>query len=147
MAVTDLAGVDEARPGNYVFFDYTQVQLGSCRVADCALTVLASVVSSASHHAVTDAGALALSKDAGPAHKPQRTCGEIFEDYASARLSDSLRLTSLSQEHGKLSLPRPVGERLRILPNHSCLTAAQFDAYHVVRGDEVIDRWPIHRAR
>jgi D-serine deaminase-like pyridoxal phosphate-dependent protein len=147
MAVTDLAGVDEARPGNYVFFDYTQVQLGSCRVTDCALTVLASVVSSASSHAVTDAGALALSKDAGPAHKPQRTCGEIFDDYPSARLSDSLRLTSLSQEHGKLSLPRPLGERLRILPNHSCLTAAQFDAYHVVRGNEVIDRWPIHRAR
>ena len=147
MAVTTLEGIDEVRPGNYVFFDYTQVQLGSCRVADCAVTVLASVVSSCATHAVTDAGALALSKDAGPAHKPGNTLGEIFDDYGQSRLSEHLRVTSLSQEHGKLSQPRPVGERLRILPNHSCLTVAQFDEYQVVRGDEVVDRWPIHRAR
>ncbi|MCZ6727160.1 MAG: alanine racemase [Acidobacteria bacterium] len=144
-AVTDLTGIDEVRPGNYVFFDYTQVQLGSCRVADCAVTVLASVVSSCPDHAVTDAGALALSKD--PGHEPGRTLGEVFEDYGAARLSADLRVTVLSQEHGKLSLSRPVGERLRILPNHSCLTVAQFDHYEVVRGERWIDRWSIHRVR
>jgi D-serine deaminase-like pyridoxal phosphate-dependent protein len=146
--VEDLAGVDEARPGNYVFFDYTQVRLGSCRVLDCALTVLTSVVSSSASHAIADAGALALSKDPGPGDDGgTKTWGEIFEDYAGAALSRDLRLTGLSQEHGKLSRPRPVGERLRVLPNHSCLAAAQFDAYHVVRGDRVVDRWPIHRHR
>jgi len=147
MVVTDLTGIDEIRPGNYVFFDYTQVQLGSCRVADCAVTVLASVVSTSASHSVIDAGALALSKDPGPAHKPGSTLGEVFEDYDRAHLSEELRVTSLSQEHGKLSRPRPVGERLRVLPNHSCLTVAQFDEYYVVRGDSVVDRWPIHRAR
>jgi D-serine deaminase-like pyridoxal phosphate-dependent protein len=146
-AVEDLTGVDEARPGNYVFFDFTQEQLGACRVADCAVTVLASVVSCASDHAVIDAGALALSKDAGPAPPASPTWGEVFVDYERAELSRELRLIALSQEHGKLSRPRPVGERLRVLPNHSCLTVAQFDHYHVVRGGRVVDQWPIHRAR
>ena len=35
----------------------------------------------------------------------------------------------------------PVGTKLRILPNHSCLSAALFDRYHVTRGDEVIEEW------
>jgi D-serine deaminase-like pyridoxal phosphate-dependent protein len=146
-AVRNLDGIDEVRPGNYVFFDYTQVLLGSCRVTNCAVTVLASVVSSSPDHSVVDAGALALSKDAGPSHKHADTFGEIFEDYPASRLSEQLRVTSLSQEHGIVSRPRPIGERLRILPNHSCLTVAQFDEYFVTRGDRVVDRWPIHRAR
>jgi D-serine deaminase-like pyridoxal phosphate-dependent protein len=143
--VTDLTGINEVRPGNYVFFDSTQVRLGSCEVSDCAVTVLASVVSSSPDHSITDAGALALSKD--PGHESTRSLGEIFADYSAGRLSEDLRVTGLSQEHGKLSRPRPIGERLRILPNHSCLTAAQFDHYEVVRGERWIDRWPIHRAR
>jgi D-serine deaminase-like pyridoxal phosphate-dependent protein len=40
-----------------------------------------------------------------------------------------------------------VGEKLRILPNHSCLTAALFDRYHVVRGEDVVDEWTIWRRR
>ena len=63
--VEDLGGVDEMRPGNYVFFDLMQARLGSCSIDDCAVTVLASVVSSqpGAGHCVIDAGALALSKD------------------------------------------------------------------------------------
>ena len=110
------------------------------------MTVLASVVSRGRAHSVVDAGALALSKDAGPAGGTA-TMGEIFADYAAAALSEDLRVVSLSQEHGILSRPQPVGRRLRILPNHSCLTVAHFDEYAVVRGEEVVDRWPIHRAR
>ncbi len=146
-AVRNLDGIDEARPGNYALFDFTQVQLGSCRVSDCAATVVTSVVSNARAGAVVDAGALALSKDPGPAHLGGRAFGEIFEDYSASRLYRQLRVRSLSQEHGKLSGPAPVGARLRILPNHSCLAVAHFDEYAVVRGDELLDRWPIHRAR
>jgi D-serine deaminase-like pyridoxal phosphate-dependent protein len=40
-----------------------------------------------------------------------------------------------------------VGEKVRILANHSCLSAALFDEYCVVRGEDVVDRWRIHRAR
>lgn len=147
--IDDLTGVTEARPGNYAFFDYTQVVLGSCGVRNCAVTVLATVISSqpGASHSVTDAGALALSKDAGHPAAPVQTMGEVFADYPAGTLEPGVRLTALSQEHGKLSAALPVGSRVRILPNHSCLTAACFDAYHVVRGEDVVDAWRIRRER
>lgn len=146
-AVASLEGITEIRPGNYCFYDFTQVTLGSCEARDCAVTVLSSVVSSRPDvgHAVVDAGALAMSKDLGPDRS--KGLGEVFSDYGSGTLDSEVRLTSLSQEHGILSVPRPVGSRVRILPNHSCLTAAMFDEYAVVRGEEVVDRWKIWRGR
>ncbi len=148
-AATHLDGVTEARPGNYVFYDRMQVGLGACRVEDCALTVLASVVSSppGADHSVVDAGALALSKDPGLPFAEPPSLGEVFADVEGGPLAPDLRLVSLSQEHGVLSGRRRLGERLRILPNHSCLAAACFDRYHVVKGGEVVDVWSIHRQR
>jgi D-serine deaminase-like pyridoxal phosphate-dependent protein len=147
--VERLDGVTEARPGNYAFYDFTQVALGSCAVADCAVTVLASVVSArpGADRCVTDAGALVLSKDTGPDRPGRPTMGEVFADYSAGVLSEDTRLVSLSQEHGTLSVRMPVGTKIRILPNHSCLTVAQFDEYHVARGGEVVDRWKIWRGR
>ncbi|HKK27672.1 MAG TPA: alanine racemase [Gemmatimonadota bacterium] len=151
-AARSLEGVDEARPGNYAFFDHTQVVLGSCGAADCALTVAATVVSSrpGADRCVVDAGALALSADPGPEPRPgdpPRSMGRIFGDYRAGALRDDVRLVSLSQEHGIVEGRLPHGTRVRILPNHSCLAAACFDAYHAVVGEEVVDRWPIHRER
>jgi D-serine deaminase-like pyridoxal phosphate-dependent protein len=154
----NLDGVAEMRPGNYVFYDYHQVAIGSCGVEDCALTVLASVISHqpGAAHAVTDAGALSLSKDAGPSHvENYHAMGMVFENYAGKKLALDLSVQTLSQEHGKILAADTktangklqIGERLRILENHSCLTAALFDFYYVVRGDEVVDRWKIFRER
>ena len=63
-------GIDEVRPGNYVFFDTFQATLGSCRVDEIAFSVLATVIGAypERHEVVVDAGALALSKDPGPTH-------------------------------------------------------------------------------
>jgi D-serine deaminase-like pyridoxal phosphate-dependent protein len=155
----DLTGIDEIRPGNYVFHDLTQVALGSCALADCGVTVLASVISHppGASHFVTDAGALALSKDPGPvghlSHRPGM--GAVLADHAGLAIDASVWVDTLSQEHGVVAAESAaqlagrfrVGSRVRILEHHSCLTAAQFDAYHVVRGDDVVDVWPIHRAR
>ena len=144
----DLTGVDEARPGNYALYDRTQVELGACSVGDVAATVLATVVSSrpGRERSVVDAGALALSKDPGPDGAGPHM-GGLFEDLSADRLRDDARLVSLSQEHGIVDRALPWGEKVRILPNHACLTVACFDAFHVVRGQEVVDRWTIHRAR
>ena len=148
-AAEDLAGVTEARPGNYAFFDGMQVGLGAARVEDCALTIEASVVSSqpGAEHAVVDAGALSLSadgpvelEDGEPAH------GWVLDRETGNRVP-GLHLTGLSQEHGLLSRPLPVGRRVRIVPVHSCLAAACFDHYWVVRGDRVLDRWRVWRSR
>lgn len=149
-AVQDLSGVTEARPGNYVFFDAFQTAIGSCSLDDCAFTVLATVVGRHEDppRLVIDAGALALSKDTGPSHiDPACGFGVIFTADMRCRLGD-LTLGSLSQEHGVITAPSPdrlvqlpVGIRLRIVPNHSCLAAALFDRYAVVEGDEIVDEW------
>jgi D-serine deaminase-like pyridoxal phosphate-dependent protein len=144
-AVDHLGGVTEARPGNYAYFDATQAALGACDIRDCALTVWASVVSSGRDHAVVDAGALALSKDPGPAAEVP-SMGQLFAEYETGRLRDE-RLVSLSQEHGVVGGPLEVGTRVRILPNHSCLTNACFDRVHAVRGEAVVDVWRVRRER
>lgn len=147
--VESLAGIDEARPGNYVFYDRMQVDLGACRVSDCAATVLSSVISSqpGARHCVVDAGALALSKDAGSENRTPSDMGGIFEDYASGALKEDYRLEGLSQEHGIVSGRLPLGQRIRILPNHSCLTVACFDHCYAVRGNRVEERWRIWNGR
>lgn len=145
--VVSLDGVDEARPGNYALYDYTQVRLGSCETVSCAVSVLATVVSArpGADRCVTDAGALVLSKDMGP-DSPAHY-GRPFRDPAARELDPDSRVVGVSQEHGVLSGSRRVGEKVRILPNHSCLTVAQFDHFTVLKGNQVMDFWKIWRAR
>ena len=145
-AVDHLLGVTEARPGNYAYFDATQVSLGACTAADCALTVWSTVVSSARDHAVVDAGALALSKDTGRG-EGRPSMGRLIEDSESGTLREDARLISLSQEHGVVDAPLPVDSRVRIVPNHSCLTNACFEHVQAVRGEDVVDVWRVRRER
>ncbi len=134
---------DEVRPGNYVFFDAFQATLGSCSLSDVAVSVLSTVVGSYPERgeAIIDAGALALSKDVSPEHLDPNFGFGIVCDALLHPLS--ARLVSLSQEHGKLKMAAPpaVGTRVRIVPNHSCLTAAMYDRYHVVDDGAIVDEW------
>lgn len=145
--VRSLEGIDEARPGNYALYDYTQVRLGSCGIERSASSVLATVVSSRSgrDRCVADAGALVMSKDLGPDLPPHY--GRAYADLAGGELDEDLRILSVSQEHAILSRALPVGTRVRIVPNHSCLTVARFDHFTVVYGTKVIDHWRICRER
>lgn len=146
MSVTDLEGITEVRPGNYALFDYSQVERGVCEANDCAATVLSSVISSPEHldHCIVDAGALAMSKE--DAVDPQGGLGRLLIDQRSG-IDPSSLLFSLSQEHGKLNIRRPVGSKVEVVPNHSCLTVACHDEFVVVREGIEIDRWRIHRGR
>ncbi|HYN85233.1 MAG TPA: alanine racemase, partial [Pyrinomonadaceae bacterium] len=157
-----LEGADEMRPGNYIFFDAFQATLGSCTFDDCALTVLASVVhrDTARRRVVIDAGAVALSKDRGPVEF-DASCG--YGRVLDLEGNDlGLRVGGLSQEHGEVVAPDDgdgsggdggraalermrVGSRVRVLANHSCLTAAQHGSYHVVEDGRVVGRWEIMR--
>ncbi len=150
--VDHLDGVDEARPGNYIFFDAFQATLGSCAFEDCALSVLSSVIhrDAGRKKIIIDAGAIALSKDRG-AVELDSACG--YGRVLDIEGNDmGLRVESLSQEHGvivaddatKLDRLR-VGTRLRVLANHSCLTAAQHTHYNVLEAERIVDRWEIHR--
>ncbi len=144
--VENLDGIDEARPGNYAFYDYTQSRLGTCDVSRCAVTVLSSIVSATAGRdsAIADCGALVLSKDLGPDDPPHY--GRVFQDLDGGDLSTAL-ITSVSQEHARVFGSYAVGQKIRVLPNHSCLTVAHFDYYDVVRRATVIGRWKIWRSR
>jgi len=98
-------------------------------------------------HCVVDAGALSMSRDPAAPSDGVESMGGIYRDYETGTLDQGTHLTALSQEHGILSRNLPVGQRLRILPNHSCLTVACFDECAVVRGDQVVDRWKIWSGR
>jgi D-serine deaminase-like pyridoxal phosphate-dependent protein len=151
-AIDNFEGVTEIRPGNYIFFDAFQATLGSCRFEDCALTVLAAVVhrDSTRHKIVVDAGAIALSKDRGAVEFDENCGYGRVLDLAGNDLD--LRVESLSQEHGIIFVGDetkfkrlPVGSRVRILANHSCLTAAQHSHYHVLENERIVDHWEINR--
>lgn len=150
--VDHLAGVTEIRPGNYIFFDAFQATLGSCRFEDCALTVLASVVhrDPVRRKVVIDAGAIALSKDRGAVELDPRCGFGHVQDLEG--IETGLRVNEVSQEHGQIFVEEEatferlrVGTRLRVLANHSCLTAAQHTHYNVIENGDVIDRWEIQR--
>ena len=144
----ELAGVTEMRPGNYAFFDAFQVAHGSCDLDDAAVTVLAAVVrcDRVRRRVVLDAGAIALSKDLGPRDvDPRAGFGRVL--YLDGRDSGA-RVDRVTQEHGEVELPAGadldawrVGARVRILANHSCLTAAQHAEYHVIEGGDVVATW------
>src|SRR5213594_3514128 len=150
-AVRDLTGVTEARPGNYIFYDRTMVLIGCCEPQDVGVTVLATVVSHqpGAAHFIVDAGALELSKDVGPTHL------NLPPAMGAVRGAPELTVATLSQEHGLIRAESAavldgrfrVGEKLEIIPNHSCLTVAHFDRYHVVRDGQLVDHWEIGRGR
>ncbi len=153
MSVIDhLDGIDEIRPGNYIFFDAFQATLGSCGFEDTALTVLTAVIhkDNTRRRLVVDAGAIALSKDRGPVGlDPGCGYGHVLDLEGN---ETGMRVTGLSQEHGEIEAGDSehfkrlnVGSRVRILANHSCLTAAQHSHYDVIENGQIIDRWEIHR--
>jgi len=151
VAAENLTGVTEARPGNYIFYDRTMVLIGCCAPEDVGVTVLATVVSHqpGASHFVVDAGALSLSKDPGPAHLG------LAPVFGEVKGHPELTVASVSQEHGIIRAAAPaaidgkfkVGQRIEIVPNHSCLTMAHFDEYVVLEGDTAVDRWRIERGR
>ncbi len=150
--IDHLDGIDEIRPGNYIFFDAYQATLGSCGFDDTALTVLTAVIHKdrTRKRIVVDAGAIALSKDRGPVGiDPGCGYGHVLDLEGN---ETGMRVTGMSQEHGEIQAvrgdlfdPIRVGDRLRILANHSCLTAAQHSHYNIVENGQIVDRWEIHR--
>jgi len=143
-------GLTEMRPGVFVFFDLDQLARSACSREDLALSVLASVIGHNRHigQIVIDAGALALSKDISANTRwPQVGYGSVCDPETMAPLDD-LHVAKVSQEHGVIPVSDesayqrlPVGSKVRVLPNHACITAAAYDRYHVVDGTEVVDEW------
>lgn len=125
------AGITEMRPGTYVYGDANQIALGSQPLDDCALAVIATVVSTpASDRAVVDAGSKALSADL-------RVHG--LEGYGIVLGYDRLTVARLSEEHAVLTAPDrtglTIGERVVIVPAHACTTVNLHPALLLVAAD------------
>src|SRR5690625_3566943 len=152
----DLTGVTEVRAGVYPFFDLVMAGIGVCTLDDIAISVLTSVVGHQQGRGwvMIDAGWMALSRDRGTAkQRVDQGYGVVCD--VEGNVLDDLIVTDVSQAHGIVALRRgshsqlpdlPVGPLLRLLPNHACATASQFDQYEVipVNGDE-LPRWPRFR--
>jgi len=150
----NLDGVSEIRAGVYVFQDVFQAEIGTCAISDIAVSVLATVTGQHPDRGeiVIDAGGLALSKDRSTASAPRDVGFGLVVDSACGDSLPEMYVDRVSQEHGIVkaasgTLPfdrlKP-GTRLRVLPNHSCFTAAAYDGYHIVDGatDKISGHWP-----
>jgi D-serine deaminase-like pyridoxal phosphate-dependent protein len=145
----DLSGVTEIRAGVYMFGDLFQAEIATHGVADIAVTVLASVIGRRAGQLLIDAGGIALSKD----RSTQATAvdygyGLVLDVSGKATLGHSL-VARAYQEHGVVALDPavpinlPVGAKLRVAPNHVCMTAAAHDRYFVADGGtEIVAVWP-----
>ncbi len=146
----DLSGVNEMRPGVYMFNDLDQLALGTCRRRDLALSVLSTVIghNRCAAHLVLDAGALALSKDRSAGElRPEVGYGEVCEVNTLAPYHN-LFVQDVHQEHGMVPVvdPQlfdalPIGSRVRIVPNHACITAAAYDSYHIIENGQAVAEW------
>ena len=149
---SDLEGITEIRPGVYIFGDLFQMQLDACALDDIAVSVLATIISvdRARNRLVIDAGGLALSKDRSTAaSRTDYGYGLVVRADGSA-LPGMPMVQVVHQEHGAVEGAGPllldelkVGDQVRVLPNHACMTAAPHDCYYVVaEGSEVVEtRW------
>jgi D-serine deaminase-like pyridoxal phosphate-dependent protein len=142
-------GLTEFRAGVYMFGDLFQAEIETHARDSIALTVLTSVIGRPAGRLLIDAGALALSKDRSTEVTPNDFgYGLVLDIRGEPALGEAV-VRKAYQEHGVIEvdpnhmIQTPVGTRLRILPNHACLTAAAHDRYHVVDGgDDVIAVWP-----
>jgi D-serine deaminase-like pyridoxal phosphate-dependent protein len=144
-----MSGLTEFRAGVYMFGDLFQAEIETHARDSIALTVLTSVIGQPSGRLLIDAGALALSKDRSTELTPNDYgYGLVLDIHGEPALGDAI-VRKAYQEHGVVELDpnsmiaTPVGTRLRVLPNHACLTAAAHDRYHVIDGsDGIVAVWP-----
>jgi len=131
-----------------MFGDLFQSEIGTHDLDAIALTVLTSVIGRRPGRLLVDAGGLALSKDRSTADAPNDYGFGLVLDLAGRRSYGDAIVRRAYQEHGVVEedpafpLDLPVGAKLRIAPNHTCMTAAAHDRYFVVEGSyEVVAIW------
>ncbi len=149
-------GVTEVRAGVYVFHDLVMAGLSVCKESDIAFSVVATVIGHQpdKNWIIIDAGWMAMSRDRGTAKQAVDQGYGLVCD-ARGEPFDDLIVSDANQEHGIVSRRSgglidphafPVGTTLRVLPNHACATAAQFDSYQLVRGStNIFGEWPRFR--
>ncbi|MFN0100799.1 MAG: alanine racemase [Bryobacteraceae bacterium] len=132
----EVAGMNEIRPGTYIFNDRNTIISGACTWDDCAATIIATVVSiSVPGQFVIDGGSKTFSSD--------KAAADGFGVFADA--PDAL-LEKMNEEHGYVKQAghnRRVGERVRVLPNHICVAVNLHEKIYGINGEEVVEIWTV----
>jgi D-serine deaminase-like pyridoxal phosphate-dependent protein len=146
----DQKGLTEVRPGNYIYFDRTQVSLGAAGWDDCALTVLARVVTKpAPDRIIVDSGSKTLTNDLARGFAPAPGYGAVLRSTGGVQSPDErLLVERLSEEHANVRVTSGAhalepGDLVRIVPNHSCVVSNLVDSAWLVDGDQVLERLEI----
>jgi D-serine deaminase-like pyridoxal phosphate-dependent protein len=140
----DLSGITEVRAGVYMFGDLFQAEIETHGLDAIAVTVLTSVIGRRPGRILVDAGGLALSKDRSTQAAPHDYGFGLALDIAGQRSYGDAIVQRAYQEHGVIAfdpmhpIDLPIGGKLRIAPNHTCMTVAAHDRYFVVDGDQTV---------
>lgn len=140
----NFTGVTELRAGVYMFGDLFQAEIETHGVDSIAVTVLTSVIGRRPGRILVDAGGLALSKDRSTEAAPVDYGFGLALDIAGHRTYGHSIVRRAYQEHGVIEIDPnypidlPIGAKLRIAPNHTCMTAAAHDRYFVVDGEQEV---------
>jgi len=134
-------GVTEVQAGSYVFMDRAYKEFEGLEMFDCALTVLATVISRPTDDkAIIDVGLKSIAPESGCNYR-----NLLLPEVIGV---EGVELRGLSEEHGFLMLKKPskdikVGDKLELLPCHSCTTVDRYDYYQGIRADRLEVVWPI----
>eukprot|EP00088_Acartia_fossae_P025769 TRINITY_DN26550_c0_g1_i1.p1 TRINITY_DN26550_c0_g1~~TRINITY_DN26550_c0_g1_i1.p1 ORF type:complete len:191 (+),score=19.45 TRINITY_DN26550_c0_g1_i1:34-606(+) len=136
----------EIHPGNYIFYDAQQVLLGSCQTEEIACRVLTTVIGHypTRNQILVDCGFTGLTKQGKGKQGNNRMIAGVEGD-------DSIILTDMTQEigfvesadsHKSIEFSKyPIGSQLKLIPYHSCATAACYPKYAIVKDGKVTDYW------
>jgi len=137
-------GINEIRPGNFVFFDVMQFGLGSCTLEEIAVAVICPVVAMhpTRQEAVIYGGSIHLSKEQTLLPPDPKALFGLAVSWDGKSWDTSCllgKVSSLSQEHGIISLTQEgcnlkPGDLVAVLPVHSCLTANLMRRYFTLDG-------------
>jgi len=137
----EVAGVNEIRPGTYVYNDVNTVRGGSCAWDDCAVSILTTVVSTARKgHMIVDGGSKTFSSD--------RLVGSSESSFGRVVEDPECVFHNMNEEHGFVDIRRAgreysVGDRVRIIPNHVCVAVNLHEQVYGVRKENVEQTWKV----
>jgi D-serine deaminase-like pyridoxal phosphate-dependent protein len=138
----ELPGLNEIRPGTYVFNDWNTVASGACMPQECAATMLVTVVSTARPgQIIVDGGSKTFSSDRPAGSGAEATFGHVVEAPEAV-------FHKMNEEHGYVDVRQcgrkfEIGERLRIIPNHICVAVNLHERVYGIRGGEVEEVWEV----
>jgi D-serine deaminase-like pyridoxal phosphate-dependent protein len=137
----ELPGVNEIRPGTYVYNDWNTVASGACTPDQCAATLLVTVVSTArAGQIIVDGGSKTFS--------PENLVGAVKSTFGHVVEAPAAVFHKMNEEHGFVDVKEcgrrfEIGERLRIVPNHVCVAVNLHERVYGIRNEEVEEVWEV----